>query len=125
MAMRSVLFCSPHVPFAGEVGLVSVGFKESGEVERAVRKNGFVAGGESGIAEAPWVTTGEGGDAGGCALRHRVVTSAERALCREGIKMGRVDFGVVVADVAPALVIGDDGDDIRLLCKSRKVEDTR
>ena len=59
-----------HVPFAGEVGLVTVGFEKSGEVKGAVGEDRLIAGGESGIAKAAGVTTSEGGDARGCALGH-------------------------------------------------------
>ena len=115
MVVGAVGFSATHVPFSGEVSFVTICFEKSGEVECAVGEDRLHVGCESSIAEAAGVTTGEGGDARGCALRHRVVTSAEGALCGEGVEVRGVDFSrVVIADVSPALVIGDDGDHVRL-----------
>ena len=108
----AVLTARAQVPLAAQVGVVPLGREHAGEGRRTQGEGGRVAGLHGRAAEASGVAAGHERHARGRALGHRVVRREQDAFRCQRIHVRGVHGRVVGPEVRPALVVGEDDQDI-------------
>ena len=127
---RANLRPQPQVPFAGDRGRVSPRLERPGERDRRGRQRQLARSGDRPHdAVAARVDAGQQRRPSWRASRKDVIRLETNPGRGQAVEMRRKNFRVVISDVIPTLIVGDDEDEVgclgRFCCKAGRREDAR
>ncbi len=108
-----------QMPLSGHVGRVAGGFQRFGKCGQ-VRVEATT--GRTICERALWVKAGQEASARGPAHVVNVVVREAKAVRRELVEIGRLDFSAIAAEIGEAHVVGDDEHDVWFALSRRRRE---